>query len=458
MSLMEQLDKLAEKLYAPGLPSKETKKPIPTVTKPKEWDFVDSKHRAERAGPHTDLRLSDGRTAYSWAVRKGLPEPGRSHLAIRQPDHLPSYLPFEGRIESEYGRGDVRPSRLGKARVPNASPRKIHFAALDRKNPDQFVLVRTPKYGPDKWLLMNQTPTTKSRPDVPTTKPPFKEDSVESMDKYLSDRHILSSKIDGAQVTVGFDGKVEVFSHRPSVSGELINHTFVLGAEDVKPPPSLKKTRVRAELFGVKGKKPIPMRTLGGLMNSSPQKALDQMKRQGIKLYAAPFQVVEHEGKSMEFAPYDEQLKVLNKVVTKMPDNWVMPDIAKTPREKTKLVDLIRKKRHPLTEEGLVAWPAGQVAAQPTKLKFREHSQVYVVDVFPMKSRGKTLNLAGGFTYSLKPGGPEVGRVGTGFSLNLRKELWKDRKDMKGKKVVIASLGQFPNGAYRAPSFISFHL
>jgi len=36
--------------------------------------------------------------------------------------------------------------------------------------------------------------------------------------------------------------------------------------------------------------------------------------------------------------------------------------------------------------------------------------------------------------------------------------MWDNRKEMVGRKVVVKSAEQLPSGAFRAPSFESFHL
>jgi hypothetical protein len=452
----KKLEKTAE--YAPGIPNKEKMRAIPTSAKPRAWTFVEQSHDAKRAGRHSDIRLSDGRTAFSWASRKGIPEPGQKVMVIRQPDHTPAYMKFKGRITSDYGKGRVRISREGLAKIRKSGKNRISFALLDKQNPQELSLIRTPKYGKNRWLMINRTPTTKTRPDVPTGKPKFREAKAAELGNYLTKRYALESKLDGAHVTVNLGDRAEVFSHRAGKDGALLNHSYVVGADEITPPKSLKDTVVRAEVIGVKKNKAIPLRELGGIMNTSPQKALERMKRTKTQLWVAPFQVERYRGKDMRAAPYREHLKVLKEVGAKLPGNWGMPDVALSRSAKKRLIKRIQDRRHKMTQEGLVAWPMDEAAGAPTKIKFKGHHQVYIDEIFPMQRAGKDTELAGGFTYRLKPGGPVVGRVGTGFSMALRKEMWDNKKQLKGRKAVLSSTEQFPNGAYRAPSFISFHL
>lgn len=444
--------------FAPGIPSRERKKVITSAKTPRDWFLAEQEHRARRAGKHSDLRLFDGQTALSWALRKGLPEPGQSHLAIRQPDHDPAYMMYQGLIQSQYGRGRVSLKRSGTARVKDSSPDKINFAFLGSKNPQKFTMVRTPKYGKDHWLLMNRTPTVKGRPDIRTDKLRLKESPVADIGHYMGREYAFSSKIDGGQVTVNFGKDVEVFSHMPSVTGELINHSYITGADKIKAPKALDGTQVRAEVYAVKNGKILPIQELGSLMNSAPEKALRRMKEEGITLRLAPLQVLKHKGKPMEAHAYKRHQELLRAIVKRMPANWRMPDVAYTKAKKEKMIQAIKEKTHPLTEEGVAAWPLNGAGGSPVKLKFKEHSQVYIREVYAMKRSGKTVAMAGGFRYSHTPRGKIVGRVGTGFSMALRKEMWEAKKKMVGRKVVIQSMGKYPSGAHRAPSFISFHL
>lgn len=69
---------------------------------------------AKKAGLHYDLRLEKDGVLLSWAIPKGLPTKGKTHLAIKQPNHNIDYLLFEGNIESGYGAGKVRVIESGE--------------------------------------------------------------------------------------------------------------------------------------------------------------------------------------------------------------------------------------------------------------------------------------------------------------------------------------------------------
>jgi hypothetical protein len=444
--------------YAPGIPVKGVKRDIPTIKDGREWVFSEQIHEAARAGKHSDLRLSDGNTAYSWAVRKGIPGPGQSVLAVRTNDHTTDYMGFSGTIGAGYGMGKVTLNRLGPIKVLSSSPETIKWAALDKKNPQEFLMFRLPASKTDGWILKNVTPTVDSRKDVPIGKPRFGKSEVDAMDRFMTDRYLLSSKIDGAHLTVGFKARPEVFSHQPSVTGDLVNHTYVFGLDSAKVPEELKDTRIRAEGFAMKDGKVIPNKDLAGLLNASPGKSLQRIKDEGIQMVLAPLKVLEHQGRSVETLPYKDHLALMKDIIKRAPGTWMLPDMAMTPEQKRKMVDAIKAGKHPLTSEGVVAWPLNEAAAAPVKIPFRGHHQVYIDEIFPMKSDGKEMPLAGGFWYRLTPKGPRVGKVGTGFDDATRKDMWESRSDLVGRKAVVDALQQFPGGAFRAPSFVSLHL
>ena len=65
----------------------------------------------------------------------------------------------------------------------------------------------------------------------------------------------------------------------------------------------------------------------------------------------------------------------------------------------------------------------------------------------------------GGFWYSLTPGGQEIGKVGTGFSDDMRKDMFSNPNKYIGKRVTIEHQGQYEaSKQYRTPAFKKFSL
>ena len=467
------LEKLAQRVaskkpgeFAPGIPQSQRKAAIPSVTRfgaPTTWWYTDHRHEAVRAGEHTDLRISDGHKAYSWAIRKGIPKiPGEKVLAIRQPDHDPGYMSFEGQITSGYGKTKGRGvwvAEQGPVRIVQAGSDKIRFTIIQAQNPRQYTMIHQ---GGDRWLLINTTPTPETRPGVPQSKPKYREDKPEAFGRYLSNgaRTAVMAKIDGAHASFSFDRESpEVYSYRPSERQTgLLDHTYLAGLEKVKTPSSLRGARVRGEVYAVDDKgRAVPNRELAGILNSSPMKGRNKLEEKNLKLRLGVFDVVSGPGgKDMTASPWGDKYKVLKKVEKAMGSHgFHVPDTAFTAGQQQKLFNRILSGEHPESSEGVVVWPTHQ-ADRPTKIKFRSHYQVYLHTVY--EGNGTMKGTTGRYSYSLTPNGLPVGFVGTGFNKEQRDWMWNNRNNLKGKKVVIKSLEQFPSGAFRAPSHSHIHM
>lgn len=117
--------------------------------------FVIQEHDASTH--HFDLRLERGGVLKSWAVPKGLPEPGGRNLAIETEDHDPSYADFEGTIEEgRYGAGTVEIWDRGSYRAEKWSDEEIKFRLEGERVDRVFVLVPFESAGEDKWLLIGK--------------------------------------------------------------------------------------------------------------------------------------------------------------------------------------------------------------------------------------------------------------------------------------------------------------
>jgi len=153
---LEQMPKEAE--FAPGIPHKTVRHPIPEVRRPDIWQFGVHDHKSEGgAGRHFDLRLGHPASghAHSWAMRHW-PEPGEARLAVQQPTHTIRYMDFQGRIESGYGKGQVDLARRDRMRVTSSSPDHVRFDLLGDKGGEResYLIHRTDG---NKWLLHNIT-------------------------------------------------------------------------------------------------------------------------------------------------------------------------------------------------------------------------------------------------------------------------------------------------------------
>jgi len=162
---------------------------------------------------------------------------------------------------------------------------------------------------------------------------------------------------------------------------------------------------------------------------------------------------VRWQGKDVSEEPYNKKLELLRAAVKEAP--WLkIPRTAETQEEKDKLVADIREGKEPSTEEGVIEWHRDRPL--PKKSKFLREQDVYVKDIF--LEQGKRQGLAGGFEYSLTPDGPTVGRVGTGFSHDLKRDMAANPERYKGLHARVAVQPAPTHYAARAPSFKSWHL
>lgn len=437
--------------YAPGIPAKKDLGDISRL-KPGLVEWVVQHHLAERAGPHYDIRLGTPETGLlSWAAKKGLPEPGGKHLAVQQPVHTVPYAEFEGQIPSGYGAGEVRKHDRGKVLVLDVKPNKISFVVAHKRFPEYFTLVKPEKFGERDWLLVNTTPTEV----VENKKVRYKKVPAEEIDKLFDQDYLASEKIDGASALIKFVGDdIQVLSYRPSKAGRPIVHTLRLAGTPLKAdvPPGWKDRILRGEIYGVRKStgEAIPPQELGGILNASLAEAVRKVGDQDVDMRVALFDVAGEEDK-----PYEARLAVLKEALKFLPkERFHLPQVAQTPEEMKDLWKRISGGKHPTTREGMIFHH--RTGGPPIKVKLRPEAKVYVRDIFPGGGQLEGAG-AGGFTYSLEEGGPEIGRVGTGFDVATRKAMMENPEEWRGRIARIASQERFPSGAYRAPSFIALH-
>jgi ATP-dependent DNA ligase len=192
----------------------------------------------------------------------------------------------------------------------------------------------------------------------------------------------------------------------------------------------------------VRGRKAIPPQELGGILNAHIGKSLERQRTQGVRLKVMPFDLAERKG------TYPERLAKLQETVAHLPkEKFQLPEIATDKKSALSLFRRIRAGRHPLTQEGVVAHPP---EGKPVRIKNIKEADVKITGVFTGK--GRLEGKPAGFTYQTSGGG--TGRVGTGFTEQLRADL----PMYKGRWARIRHQGQFgKTGLYRAPALHSIH-
>lgn len=444
---------------APGLPDRSDYGDWSKLAPGQVHDLVVQRHHADRAGEHLDVRLGSPDTGlYSWATRKPLPAPGERRGVFRQPVHSHGYKDFEGEIASGYGKGRVARELAGRALVTKVTPDSVHVTTAHNRYPERYVFVRGRS---DKdWLLVNSTP----RGPVPYQKVRHRavpRDRAEAELAALPEGAVAQPKVDGASTLVRLlRDRAELLSYRTSKeNGRPIVHSERFWGGRGAPldvPPGLVGSVLRGELYGVgPGGKVVHPSELGSLLNASVDNSLRKQREKDIALRVGLFDLQQRGKDPVDLAsvPYAERRRMLGELAALLPaDRFHLMEQAENPADALKLWRDVEAGRHPLTSEGVVVHPP---TGRPWKAKTFDEYDVHVAGTFP--GEGRRASTVGGLTYSHEPGGPPAGRVGTGFSDDLLREIAADPGAFVGRVARIRAQERLPSGAYRAPSFLAFH-
>jgi hypothetical protein len=458
--------------FAPGIPKARSIDRPRSPRGPTAWRMVVQHHPAARAGDHHDLRIGDPVTgqAHSWATKKDIPGPGDPPIVVyQQPTHDYDYMNFEGELPKGYGRTKkgkkVRSIFDEPTEVLQADNDFIRFNTYASGGPQEFILTRRTKgrQRGNPWYLVNVTKTKDKLPDIPFSKPKYKELAPGAIDM-SDDDQVMSAKLDGGHVIFKLKGKrrPRVFSYRKPKSRKsgVIEHSSKvrkLYYDRVPMEIDGKGTVIRGELYArdKSGKRPIPAETVGGMLNASTWKSRKAQDQVG-ELRPAIFDVVKFRGKKMDDAGYLEKIEVLKKIQKAMPQ-FEIPDMAFNEDEKKALLTAIEKKVHPATHEGVILRHKHK-PSRPIKAKLTVDHDVYVREITQaVDKHGKPKDEAGAIRYSLEPNGPIVGNVGTGFSRAMRRDMWERRDSYKGGVAKVVAEKQTRSGALAKPRFSGWH-
>jgi len=166
--------------------------------------------------------------------------------------------------------------------------------------------------------------------------------------------------------------------------------------------------------------------------------------------------VVRYKGKNVEDAPYASKIEYMKEISEAVPE-LELPEMATTPQEKLKLLDLIKSKRHPLTEEGIVVYPL--LDPKPIKAKFKKDFDVLITGVFAAKPGSKYHNKAiGGFVGIPENSRTQI-RVGSGLNDELRRAAFLNPDKFIGSWIKVEAPSQYSQtGSLRQPVFKGFRV
>lgn len=411
--------------------------------------YVIQKHLADQAGKHYDLRMQTPEGLLSWAIPKAsLPESGQVRKAIRQPLHSKDYKDFEGEIEEGYGKGEVEKEREGNVIITNTEgdPLDTIDFTIAGPRPDRYRLT---KQDEDGWMMIGMTPSEKPDHDKVHFQKVDSDQVDELVDKVSEDRP-MSVKIDGALGLMKFlDDRAEVMSHRQRKdTGEPIIHTEriapeLLDREDV--PEELSGRTLEGEIYATRDGEVLEPQELSGLLNSAVDRARKKTGEEDIDWKMAVFDVLPRDMS-------DEKKEKIIETAQSFADNFVqkMPE-ATDPETARELMEDVVGGKHPLSSEGVVfQTPEGKKKYKP----FQEHD-VVVKGFTP--GQGRLEDSIGAIEYALSPEGEVAGRVGTGLSDQMRKQISEDPEQWAGRVARIKAQQQYPSGAFRAPVLLGFH-
>lgn len=453
----------------PGIPSMSQFASIPTRGERYVMACIQF-HKANKAGPHYDLRLVlNDKTASSWACRYWAFKPGEKRLAVRQPEHSIEYMKFSGEIKSGRGTGSVALEFHERVKVIESKKESVKFVILHGKFKGTYVLVQTS--GPN-WLLMNTTLSKHSGLGkiVEPQKEKYKDTTLSASGlgkdiDILKGKYAIQPKIDGAHGIVVLDANKppHILSHRISKkTDDFIEHTHKFpGLTTQKVPSSIRRTVLRAEVYGRDSKgKIIDAAKLGGYLNSTDPNAIDRLAKDKVQLEYKVFDVDTYNGKRVTDLTSGERDKLLEKIRAKVPTLPVMDSIAGQSksdiRNKQKLIASILEGKNTETREGIIIRDPDSKTL--IKAKIRPDYDVYIRKIFYGKEGSKYEQDAGGFWYSWTPNGNIVGKVGTGFSDSQRRDMASNPTKWIGRVAVLEAQEMLASGALRAPSFKRLHL
>lgn len=248
---------------------------------------------------------------------------------------------------------------------------------------------------------------------------------------------VASLKHDGASfyMTVGKDGGLRYFSRRRSVSGDLIERTSQLPQLTKNKLPQFAGNTYNVELVHTGHYRSNDVKEdhprLSGILNSLPDKSIQRQKEEG------PIRAILLDVVNPKINTYGEKLEHMSEVEKA----YGHPDVLRNLSAKIgkdAIQDLINKTRE-RNQEGVIITSLTKPESENTRLKVKH------VDTWNLKVKrinqefdisGNPKKSAGSLTV-VDSTGREVADVGTGFSRELRQQIWNNPNEWVGKEIQV---------------------
>ncbi|AYG03989.1 ATP-dependent DNA ligase [Gryllotalpicola protaetiae] len=394
--------------------------------------FVIQKHAASRL--HYDFRLEHDGVLVSWALPKGVPEPGeKNHLAVHVEDHPLEYARFAGDIpKGEYGGGHVDIWDHGEYDVEKFRDDEV-IAVLHGQphgglggEPVKVALIATHQGGDEKNWLIHRMELDSRKRKAPARHPSPKKSTrtykpmlatLGSERSVPDDDIAVEMKWDGVRVLAYVrDGKTRLVS-RNGIDITTTYPEFGSLAERTGGHDAV----LDGEVIGV-DKRGIPD---FGLLQQRMRltKPADVARvAKGVPVKFMLFDVLELDGRDVTDESYDERRRMLEESVHSKGDILVPPAFDGTVAE-----GLARARE--LRLEGVMVknptapYRPGKRSEAWIKVKLHRTQEVVVAGWRP--GNGRRAGSVGSLLLGIpaKDGLHYVGRVGTGFNDRALDEL-----------------------------------
>ncbi|MGE5238603.1 MAG: non-homologous end-joining DNA ligase [Chloroflexota bacterium] len=190
--------------YARKRSFEKTPEPPPEMAVGQGDAFVLHRHHATRL--HYDLRLEQRGVLKSWAVPKGLPpRPGIVRLAVSTEDHPLEYLNFEGTIpKGQYGAGKIWVYGRGKYEVTKEKKNGFYFRLHSSDISAEYRIHRSKD---NDWLIERT-----DKPQVDWLRDPIEPMLAQSVSEPPdSENYLYEVKWDGIRAMIAVDeGEVRI--------------------------------------------------------------------------------------------------------------------------------------------------------------------------------------------------------------------------------------------------------